>query len=201
MSDLGGSIIFLGLAAALVVGGVFVALEFLDGVALILVASGFGLAAFWAVSYFVGPKLRERPILPAPADAENPYVQARQLERQHREDQERERGEQEQLALRRAIREIREELLDHKRMMEAALEADTPSLFHTMNEAWGQHGAAFRDYATAGTHRAVREAYRRIGIVDNGLEDFSLTTADRQRIGGAERAIDAAVIELDEEEP
>lgn len=201
MSDLGGSIIFLGLATALVVGGVFVALDFLDGVALILVASGLALAAFWAVSYFVGPKLREQPILPVPvADAENPFVRARQFQHRYREDQERERVEQQRLGLLRAIREIREELLDNKRVIEEAREADSPELFRAVVDAWNEYGPALRDHGSAEAHRAVREAYRRVRIAESGLADFNLTPDDRRRIGGADAAIIEAVHTLDQEE-
>lgn len=124
------------------------------------------------------------PVSPAPAPApqtNNPNDRAAALESQH---------QKRVLAERRALRWVREELLDNRHRLQRVDEGEAVELLNLTDRHWQECEATLLELEDPEPHAKARQAYREIKGVENAQ---TLLPSDTQ---GAIKAIDDAVASM-----
>lgn len=184
LSDLGGALGFVVFAVALIAaavsGTVLLALEVFPQPFLGLLVLGVGLLAAGLALHFLqdllAPPARATTSvsLQQPDEAHagggiakgSPYSQAAALQRQH-----------EGAKARKAIRRIREELLDNRRHVQRASEGDMSQIQQISSRAWHKEEETLLELPDPQPHSSARQAYRELeGIREVLYIRKSLTT-------------------------
>lgn len=177
LSDVGGALAFVvvaaGLLAAAVVGAALVTLDLFPQPFLTLFILGVALLAAGLVLRFL-----QGPLTPVAAPAppplpqtspgvDNPYSRAAALQRQHNEGKAQEEERSRVLAERRALRWVREELLDNKHRINRAADGDLEELHHLTGQHWQECEATLLEIENPLPHAKARQAYRKIESIEN----------------------------------
>lgn len=212
LADLAGALAFVSVAAGLLiaacVGAALAAWTAFPQPYFSLLVVGVAFMATGLTLHFLRNRLTPSPAASTTAPAEpavakassNPLSQAAVLQRRHEIEAEAGRRRESEVALRRAVRRIREELLDNDRAVSrSSLELD--ELLHVSFNYWQTEQATLLDADDPDPHERASEAYRQIrGVLTGRVRDDemggSFTTGDPPRSGEineVRRAIDKAV--------
>lgn len=180
LSDLGGALAFVvsaaGLISAAVVGTILVALDVVPQPFFELLVLGVALLAAGVTLHLLRGRLAPppRPALdPAAARAENPHPQAGVPQRVH-DDAEAERESEAKISSRRrALRSIREELLDNRQRVQRAGENDTDRIHELTRDQWTANEDVLLEMPDPEPHAAAREAYREIAGIKGTRYSFN----------------------------
>lgn len=203
LSDLGGALVFVvlaaGLLAAAVTGAVLVTLDafpqpFLALFVLGMASLAAGLALHFLRSHLTSIPASAQPLPQTDPRIDNPYSEGATLQRRCDEAKAQEEERNRVLAERRAFRWVREELLDNEHRIRRARGGDPEELEHLTDQHWRECEATLLEFEDPEPHAKARKAYREIGGVETAE---TLNYNDTQQ---ALAAIDRAVTLLSEAE-
>jgi len=163
-------VLAVGFITAAVVGTILVTLDVFPQPFITLLI--FGVAALMAALalHFLREPLRPTPASasqPQPSPVTNSYSQASALQRQHDTAKVEEEERRRVLAERRALRWVREELLDNKHRITRATEGDLEELHHLTGKHWQECEATLLELENPLPHAKARQAYRKIESIEN----------------------------------
>lgn len=208
LSDLGGAITFVviaaGLIAAAFTGAVFGAWTAFPQPYFTMLVVGVALLATGLTLHFFRDRLRPRSTGPHDPDVSSSHSQAAALQRRRDAEEAAKKARDRQLRERRALGRVREELLDNKRTL-ARLATDVDELFALRYVEWGREKTVLLELEDSSPYSRASAAYRELRALGRGRiseDGFSSELhafgdpPNGVEIAGAEHAIDAAVAVL-----
>lgn len=163
--------IFLGAVIALVAAG-YATLSTGFRIALGVALFGFAASLLLALIPLLPASIRrkQQQNQPPPTSAATliatPQTQAALLQRRHDEAVQQEREQERIVSVRRAIREVREELRDNRRRVQRAGDGETDTIHDLTASQWELYEQTLLDIDDSAPHVAAREAYRELSGIE-----------------------------------
>jgi hypothetical protein len=161
---------------------------------LLFVASfGFVTCLLMALTPLLPARIRQKPKSPK-ADL-SPNARANLLQDRHNKEQAEAEAQEHALAVRRAIRQVREELLDNRRRVQRAGDGDLDEVHQLTAREWELNEGVLLELADSEPHSAARQAYRDL----QGIENTQCTRDPENPRVSTRRDIPAELLETDVE--
>jgi protein-tyrosine-phosphatase len=201
------------LIAAAVAGVIFLAVDaFPQPYLTFLILGAALLGAGLALHFLRGrltPPARPQPATPAVPSmptmrgADNPNARAAALQQRHETKQAVEEKHQRALAVRRAVRQVREELFDNRDRVVRASEGELDQIRYFSVREWHENEEALLALPDPGPHAATRQAYRELAIIENTQyirdpTNSQVMTLRKQPLVPGDTAIDRTLAAIDE---
>lgn len=176
LSDIGGALALVVFAAsvivAAVVGAALLMLDVFPQPFFTLFVLGMASLAAGLTLHFLRPALtpastasKQAPVVTPELDS--PYSKAAALQRQHDDAKAKEEERTRVLAERRALRWVREELLDNRHRITRAAEGEIEELHQLTDQHWKECEATLLELENPLLHAKARQAYRKIESIEH----------------------------------